>query len=109
MSREIRLAFISAGGVVTVIEAVPGRSVRDVALDHAVPGIVGECGGYAACGTCHLYIGAAGLAILEPPAAEEAMMLEAVLDRREDSRLGCQIPLTAALDGLSFRVPARQF
>jgi 2Fe-2S ferredoxin len=39
----------------------------------------------------------------------EEDMLDFAFDVREQSRLSCQIKLTAELDGLKVRVPAKQF
>jgi 2Fe-2S ferredoxin len=36
-------------------------------------------------------------------------MLDFAFDVREESRLSCQIKVSAALDGLVLRVPAKQF
>jgi len=41
-----------------------------------------------------------------PPGEEERAMLDALFDREPTSRLGCQIRLAAALDGLRLRLPA---
>jgi 2Fe-2S ferredoxin len=39
----------------------------------------------------------------------EEDMLDFAFDVREQSRLSCQIKLTAELDGLKVRVPPKQF
>ena len=45
---------------------------------------------------------------VEPDELERAM-LEFAYQRRENSRLACQIVLTEAHDGMVVKVPARQF
>jgi len=80
----------------------------EAAVDNDVAGIVAECGGACSCATCHVYVDPAWTAKLAPPDAQERGMLECVLDRRDTSRLSCQIVLTPALDGLILRVADEQ-
>jgi len=44
----------------------------------------------------------------EPSEEEEAMLEGTAAERRADSRLGCQVKVTAALDGMLVQLPARQ-
>jgi len=79
------------------------------AIDHNIPGIMAECGGACACGTCHVYIDPADLSRLPAPQPMELEILSAVAaDRRPESRLSCQIALSDALDELTVHVPDRQ-
>jgi 2Fe-2S ferredoxin len=57
------------------------------------------------CGTCHVYVQEPWPAWLAPPGEEESAMLEVVEDLQPDSRLGCQIPVTEELDGITVTVP----
>ena len=63
-------------------------------------GIEALCGGMCSCATCHVYVDEAWLERLPGRAAEELELLEELDCFRGNSRLSCQIPLTAALDGL---------
>jgi 2Fe-2S ferredoxin len=45
---------------------------------------------------------------LKAPESAESEMLDFVLDRQPNSRLSCQINITAELDGLVVRTPASQ-
>jgi 2Fe-2S ferredoxin len=102
-----RVIFVLPDGGERVVEAAAGTSVMRAAVDHDVPGIVGECGGCASCATCHVVVDPAWLARLEPPGPAEGDLLDfADAERRPGSRLGCQIALDAALDGLRVEVPA---
>jgi 2Fe-2S ferredoxin len=72
-----------------------------------VAGIIGECGGSCMCATCHVYLSEADFAKLPPIETLEGETLEFVAESaRATSRLGCQIRLTPAMDGLVFHVPA---
>ena len=61
------------------------------------------------CATCHVYVDEAFGDRLPAPLATEQEMLECTAsERRPNSRLGCQIKSSAALDGLVVRLPERQ-
>ncbi|WP_369029609.1 2Fe-2S iron-sulfur cluster-binding protein [Streptomyces adonidis] len=70
-------------------------------------GIIGLCNGNAACGTCHVYVEKEWLDRLPEPDEYESEMLEEVAERRENSRLACQIEYRAELDGLEMTVAHR--
>jgi ferredoxin, 2Fe-2S len=77
------------------------------ATQAGIEGIIGECGGSCTCATCHVYLTADDFARLTPPDAMEQDMLEfAALNVRPTSRLGCQIRLDQATDGLVVEVAA---
>lgn len=64
--------------------------------------VPGSCGGIASCGTCHI-------AILEGKVSaemseDEDWMLDDLDNREKNSRLSCQIPTVADLDGLKIKV-----
>jgi 2Fe-2S ferredoxin len=103
------IVFITPEGDERRVEAKVGVTIRDAALNHAVPGILGDCGGFCNCGTCHAYVDAAWLAHLPPASASEALMLEGTASpARANSRLCCQLPMTEALDGVVVRLPPLQ-
>ena len=81
----------------------------EAAVKNGVPGIDGDCGGAAACATCHIYVDPEWLAKTGPAAdGLEKSMLEFAEDVNERSRLACQITLNDTLDGLVLRLPDRQ-
>jgi len=103
------VTIFESDGTKHVVEAAPGTSLMRAALDNAVPGILGDCGGSLSCATCHCYVDKVWLARLPPASATEREMLECVCaEMQENSRLSCQIELTATLDGLVVRLPASQ-
>lgn len=61
-------------------------------------GTIGTCGGMALCASCQCYIDS-DHELPEKSDDEEAMLSEA-LYVRDNSRLGCQIPITVELNGL---------
>ncbi len=103
---SITINITDAAGVPHVIpDAMTGITLMEVSKQHGVEGVLGNCGGGAACGTCHVYVDADWLDRLPASDAIEADMLEMLEDTRKDnSRLGCQIRLADALDGLTVTV-----
>lgn len=62
-----------------------------------LPSIVALCGGVSECATCHCMISRQEEAHLPPISDEEEEQLDFAMGRSDDSRLSCQIPITAAL------------
>ncbi|MBU8819651.1 (2Fe-2S)-binding protein [Mycolicibacterium goodii] len=104
-----KVIYTSPDGSVREIEAAEGSSVMEVAVKEGIPGIVAECGGAAACATCHVYVGPGFVELvgdLDP--LEEEMLEDTSAHRRPTSRLSCQIFLTDELNGLTVEIPAVQ-
>lgn len=103
-----RMTFIEHCGTRHCIDGAAGRSLMQLALDHNVPGVLGDCGGACSCATCHGYVDSRWAARLPPIGESERFMLDAVAERRDDSRLCCQIRLTDELEGIVVQLPAEQ-
>ena len=105
-----KVIYVSTAGVEQAIDAVDGESVMATAVKNGVPGIIGECGGNASCATCHVWVADDFLPMTGTPNDTEEDLLDlGVADRREGSRLSCQIAMTDELDGLTVVVPADQY
>lgn len=65
----------------------------------AEEGTIGVCGGMAMCASCQVYI-VSGSENLEEMSDEEDAMLGEAFHVKENSRLGCQIHITEAIEGL---------
>jgi 2Fe-2S ferredoxin len=103
------VTVVDPNGVETKLDIPEGHSVMQEAVGHGLHGIVGECGGSAMCATCHVYVDPDWVDKLPAPLANEMEMLECTAaDRRPQSRLSCQIKVSAALDGLVVQLPERQ-
>jgi 2Fe-2S ferredoxin len=100
-----RVVFVEPGGVRREFAARVGQNLMEVGRDNDVRGIIAECGGACACGTCHVKIDEQWRAVVGPASEVEASMLEFAQDPGPESRLACQIPITAELDGLVVYVP----
>src|SRR5277367_6352647 len=101
-----KIRFVEESGVIHDVEAPEGDSVMQAAVANSVPGIDADCGGACACGTCHVYVDPVWLDRIPARLPEEQAMLEFGDTVKENSRLSCQIKITAELDGLLLRLPA---
>ncbi|MFZ9501738.1 MAG: 2Fe-2S iron-sulfur cluster-binding protein [Beijerinckiaceae bacterium] len=104
----VKITFIDAGGQSRTVEAEEGSTVMEAAIRNDVPGIEAECGGACACATCHVYVDEAWVEKLPKPESMEEDMLDFAYDVRTESRLSCQIRVTAQVDGLVVRTPEQQ-
>ena len=105
----VRIIYRLKDGSAQTIDASPGENVMQVAADNGIDGIIGRCGGYGSCGTCHVYVDEQWAAALPEPSFEEDEMLAgAPAKRLPTSRLGCQVRLTEALDGIAVTIPECQ-
>lgn len=103
-----KVTYIAHDGTARTVEVPEGRSLMQGALDHNIPGIDADCGGECACATCHVFVEEAWLAATGSPGEQEAAMLGFAATAQPNSRLSCQIPVTAALDGIVVRTPEAQ-
>ncbi len=100
-----RIAFISADGGRREIDAETGRSVLEIAWAHGIE-VEGACEGSMACSTCHVILSEADYDRLPPSSEDEEDMLDLAWGVTPGSRLGCQIVVTEALDGIELALPA---
>ncbi|MGJ4943650.1 2Fe-2S iron-sulfur cluster-binding protein [Bradyrhizobium sp. HKCCYLS1011] len=105
----VNIIYVEPSGNRKTIDVEDGWSLMQGAIANGVDGIVGECGGSCACGTCHCYVEESRLGDIPPPEAAEEDMLDTVAaELRPTSRLACQIKATAALEGLVITLPETQ-
>lgn len=102
MSLDVHLTIIDREGKSHDIDAPTDMAMNLMevvrAYELAPEGTIGVCGGMAMCASCQCYI----LSETELPDMqddEEAMLAEAFYVK-ENSRLGCQIPITPEIEGL---------
>ncbi|GAA0580575.1 2Fe-2S iron-sulfur cluster-binding protein [Craurococcus roseus] len=103
------VVFVHPDGAREELEIAEGTSVMQGATAQGIDGIVAECGGNCMCATCHVYVEPSQLASLPAMSEEEDALLNGTAsERKPNSRLTCQLPVTAALDGLVVSLPERQ-
>jgi ferredoxin, 2Fe-2S len=100
-----KMTFVHRDGTRQEVDAPLGLSVLEIAHKHGVD-IEGACEGSLACSTCHVIVDGAWFGTLAEPTEDEEDMLDLAFDLQETSRLGCQIIMTDALDGLVVKLPA---
>lgn len=104
-----KINFIEADGTETELDVQEGWSLMQAAVSNGIDGIEAECGGSCCCATCHCYVDEAYIDKLEAPNDNELGMLEeTVAERKDNSRLACQIKATAAMDGMKVYLPEVQ-
>lgn len=105
----VNILFIDHGGDEYPVEVTPGRSLMQAAVSNGVPGIDADCGGSCSCATCHVYVDEKWLAKVGEVNPTEDAMLSLSTDRKDNSRLSCQIQVTEELEGLVVTTPEFQF
>lgn len=104
-----KVIYIAADAQRYDVNVECGQSAMEGALQNMVPGIDGDCGGAAACGTCHVYVDPAWTDRAGPaPEGIESDMLAVTDGATPNSRLSCQIKITDALDGMILHMPSAQ-
>ena len=103
-----KITYIEHSGVEHVVDVAEGLSVMEGAVKNSIPGIDADCGGACACSTCHVYVDPSWTDKLPKKEPMEEDMLDFAYQPKENSRLTCQIKVTAALDGLVVRMPEKQ-
>lgn len=104
-----KIVFIELDGNRKEVTAASGTPLMNIAIENDINGILGECGGNAACATCHVYVDEHYLGLLPAPEPAEEQMLEATSSERlPNSRLSCQIHLTEKLEGIVVTCPLTQ-
>jgi len=100
-----KVTFISSDGLSRLeVDAPVGKSLLEIAHANQID-IEGACEGSMACSTCHVIVDAKDIDRLREPSDDELDMLDLAYGLTETSRLGCQIVMTEALDGLTVRLP----
>jgi len=104
-----KITYVTSDGSRHEVEVENGYSIMEGAINNNIDGIVAECGGACACATCHSYIDAAWLDKLPTMDDMEDSMLDAAFERKENSRLTCQIEVSDGLDGLVVHVAENDY
>ena len=99
---EVAITVIDRKGVKHELQAPTDMNMNlmEVVRSYEIEpeGTVGICGGMAMCASCQCYIESSHE--LSPMSDEEEAMLSEAFHVKDNSRLGCQIPIIEELDGL---------
>ena len=100
----ISIEIVDAAGARHLLSGDIGETVRDVAEGARIEGAMGECGGFLACGTCHIILDESWADRAGTANEDESFMLDGALGRHANSRLACQMILDETLNGLIVHV-----
>ena len=100
------IVFVEPDGARREVEAPLGHSLLQIAWDNKID-IEGACEGAMACSTCHVIVAPEWFERLEEASEDEEDMLDLAFGLTPTSRLGCQIIITEALDGLVVSLPSQ--
>ena len=100
-----RITFVTGDGGRREIDAPDGMTILEIAHRNGID-LEGACEGSLACSTCHVIVDPAYYERLDEPTEDEEDMLDLAFGLTHTSRLGCQIVVTEALDGIVVTLPA---
>ena len=100
----MKMVFIMVDGTRKEVDVLAGSTILEIAHSNDID-IEGTCEGVMACSTCHVIVEPEWHGKLAPLEEDEQDMLDLAVGLTRTSRLGCQIALTEAIDGLTVRLP----
>jgi 2Fe-2S ferredoxin len=104
------VTWILPNGERKSVDVKQGTSLMDAAVQNAINGIAGECGGGLMCATCHVYVEAPFVAAAGAAGPMEEDMLDTTdVPRLPQSRLSCQLTAGPELDGIVLRIPTAAY
>ena len=106
MEEDVKITIIDREGEAHEIDAPTDMNMNLMEVvrsyEIAPEGTIGICGGMAMCASCQCYV-LSDTELPEMQDEEEAMLAEA-FHVEDNSRLGCQIPITHDLKGLKVQL-----
>ena len=103
-ARTVNLKWIRRDGSVINTKATVGKSLLNVAHKFGIE-LEGACEGVCACSTCHVILPQQVFDKLPEPAEEEEDMLDQAFGLTSTSRLGCQVIVEDAHEGIEIKIP----
>jgi len=99
-----KLIVVNRAGEETEVNADVGLSVMEAIRDNGFDELLALCGGCCSCATCHVHIDPAFKDLLPPMTEDENDLLDSSDHRDGNSRLSCQLPITAEMDGIKVTI-----
>ena len=99
----IKVTVVDREGVAHELDAPTdmGMNMMELCKSAELP-VEGTCGGMAMCASCHMYVTSDH--VLPEKSDDEEDMLDEAFHVNDESRLGCQIHLADALEGLVLKL-----
>lgn len=91
-------------GETETIPVKEGMTVMEALRDNGFDELLALCGGRCSCATCHVYVDQNFAEALPPMSSDENDLLDSSDHRTANSRLSCQLPISAALDGMTVTI-----
>jgi 2Fe-2S ferredoxin len=82
--------------------ASPGITVMEAIRNAGIDELLALCGGCCSCATCHVMVESGPADLSKPQSENEDDVLDSSGHRTSSSRLSCQIPVNAELQGARF-------
>ncbi len=103
MENTIQVTVLDREGQEHLLDAPTdmNMNVMELCKSYELP-VEGTCGGMALCASCHVYV--LSDHELSEPTDDELAMLDSAFFVKGNSRLGCQIKLRDAMDGLKVQL-----
>ena len=99
-----QLVVVNRTGEEQKVEAKAGVSVMEAIRDNGFDELLALCGGCCSCATCHVYVDPAFNDKVNALSEDENDLLDSTDHRQDNSRLSCQLQMTAELDGLKVTI-----
>jgi len=103
---DIKITIVDREGVTHEVDAPTDMNMNLMEVirsyELAPEGTIGVCGGMAMCASCQCYVETDHV-LPEMSYDEDAMLAEA-FNVKDNSRLGCQLFMTPALNGLKISI-----
>ena len=99
-----KLVVVNRTGKEQEVEAKVGVSVMEAIRDNGFDELLALCGGCCSCATCHVYVDPAFADKVSALSEDENDLLDSTDHRQDNSRLSCQLQMTAELDGLKVMI-----
>jgi 2Fe-2S ferredoxin len=99
-----KLIVVNRAGEETTLDVGDGLTVMEAIRDNGFDELLALCGGCCSCATCHVHVDPAFADKVPAMGEDEDDLLESSDHRDANSRLSCQIALTADLDGLKVTI-----
>ena len=103
---DVKIKITDRDGVVHEVDAPTDMNMNIMELvrayELAPEGTIGVCGGMAMCASCQCYV-QSDTELPEKSDDEDAMLAEAFYVK-DNSRLGCQLHITDAMNGLEIEL-----
>lgn len=102
------IIYVEHDGSEHLVDVDEEMTLMEGATLNMIPGVEGMCGGLCSCATCHVFLDETWIDKINKMGHDEEKMLDPVVGKTNQSRLGCQITVTSEMDGLKVYLPKEQ-